>query len=58
MVALDPRTLKGTLRAGRAHRTIGAAQRPRERRVSAEEVHTVLVEIDWATQRFGLPGHA
>jgi transposase len=31
------------------------AQRPRERQVPAGEVHTVLVEIDRAKQRFDLP---
>jgi hypothetical protein len=37
--------------------TTGAAQHPRERQVPAGEVHTVLVEIGRAKQRFGLPEH-
>ncbi len=37
--------------------TTGTAQRPRERQVPAGAVETVLVEIDWAKQRFGLPDH-
>jgi transposase len=35
--------------------TTGAAQRPRERQLPAGAVHTVLVEIGRAKQRFGLP---
>jgi transposase len=35
--------------------TTGVAQRPRERQVPAGAVHTVLVEIDRAKQRFDLP---
>jgi len=37
--------------------TTGAAPRPRERQVAADECATVLEEMRRAKQRFGLPDH-